>query len=167
MHRHIAGLRVNVTTSSALNDAPLVRARLLSEHQPVLGDLSGIAWPRLDDLAGQARFWVQDAKAILWTQLTEPVSPSDPVRAAWLSARFALDALRYRYLCRGARTTVPTDMFVMATAENAPTLTGIRTALDVATERRPPRLNETDQLLANALSTVEWTRRALPPYPTP
>ena len=167
MHRHITGLRVNVTTSSALADAPLVRARLLSEHHPILGDLSGIAWPKLEDLAGQARFWAQDAKAILWTQLTEPVSPAaDPIRAAWLSARFALDALRYRYLCRGARTTVPEDMLVMAAAENAPTLTGIHTALDVATERRPPRPNETEQLLANALSTVEWTRRALPPYST-
>lgn len=168
MHRHIAGLRVNITTSSALADAPLVRARLLSEHYGILGDLSGIDWPKPEDLAGQARFWAQDAKAILWTQLTEPVSPSaDPIRAAWLSARFALDALRYHYLCRGARTTVPTDMLAMAAAENAPTLMGIRAALDVATERRPPNPNETEQVLATALTTVEWTRRTLPSYPTP
>jgi hypothetical protein len=161
MHRHMTGLRVNVSSAAALTDAPLVRARLLAEHHPVLGKLTEIAWPTPDEAAAEARFWAQDAKAILWTQLTAPDPPRDSIRTAWHAARFSLDGLRYRYLARGERATAAADVLAKAATEHAPTLDAIHTALDIATEHRPPRPGDSERLLTGALSTVAWMRRGL------
>jgi len=161
MHQHVTSLRVNVSTPAALADAPLVRARLLAERHPVLGELTDIVWPTTEEVAAEARFWAHDARAVLWTQATAPRPPADPVRIAWLAARFSLDGLRYRYLAHGARSTAAADMLAMAAAENAPAFDAVRAALDTATERRPPRAGESRRLLTAALSTVDWMRRGL------
>lgn len=93
--------------------------------------------------------------------LNAPGPQADPVRIAWLAARFSLDGLRYRYLAHGARSTAAADLLAMAAAENAPTLDAVRIALDTATERRPPRVGDSERLLTAALSTVDWVRCGL------
>jgi hypothetical protein len=168
MHQHLAGLRVNVTTAAELSDAPLITARLLAEHFPIVGSLErcGIVWPTVEHLTREARFWVQDARAVLRTHVTATDgSGEDPLRGAWLAAKYAMNALRYHFLCRGARSTRPSDIIRMALAENVPNFPGIQTALNVATERRPPPppgSSEPEHYLVNALSTLEWTHQHLP-----
>ncbi|MEV6623993.1 hypothetical protein AB0M83_15525 [Amycolatopsis sp. NPDC051106] len=161
LHRQLAGLRVNVSTLAALRDAPLVRARLLTESRLVLGELTGIRWPTADEVTAEARFWAQDATAILWTQATAVTPSADVVRTAWLTSRFSLDGLRYRYLARGARSTAAANVLALAAAENAPALEAIRFSLETATERLPPFPDEGQELLVSALSTVDWVRRGL------
>jgi hypothetical protein len=119
-------------------------------------------WPTEEEVVAEARFWAHDVRAVLWTQLTAPRPQADPVRIAWLAARFSLDGLRfsldglrYRYLAHGARSTAAADLLAMAAAENAPTLDAVRIALDTATERRPPRVGARERLLTAALSTVD------------
>lgn len=158
MHNYLAGLRVNVSSPASLEHSPLVRARLLSEHHPIIGDLAEIPWPTSDELRAAARYWGNDAHAVLWTQATNPTPSTDPIRVARIAARYSLDALRYWFLTYGGTSTRASDVLRAATADAAAVAAVVRAALDVATERQPPEADETDVLFTMALSAVDWLR---------
>ncbi|WP_123741423.1 phenylacetate--CoA ligase family protein [Saccharothrix texasensis] len=167
MHRHLTGLRVNVDTAAAVADSPLLRARLLSECHPVLGDLgeAGVTWPSVPALRAVAGPWLQEARAVLWTQLTAAEGVRDPVRASWLSSRHVLNALRYHCLVRGVRTTVAEDVLAVAEEDGVPGLREVREVMEVAAEHRPPLPVEWDGgegALAVGLRVIGWVRANLP-----
>ncbi len=168
MHRHLPGLRVNVTTAQALTGSPLITCRLLAERYPILGKLEsgGVEWPSQNDLSKEAVFWAQDARAVLWTMVTAADrSRVDPLREAWLAAKYGLDALRYHFLCQGNRVTQAHQVLQMALKQCVTSAPGIQAAFDVAREHQPPpptRSSASDQYLADALSIIEWVRDNLP-----
>jgi phenylacetate-CoA ligase len=168
MHRHMTGLRINITDAPALAEGPLITCRLLSERYPILGDLeqSGVTWPSRDDLLREAIFWAQGARAVLWTRLTAPDrAQSDPLREAWLAAKFAVNGLRYYFLCQGARVTQAREVLLMGVRREVAGVSGIQAAFEVACEHRPPPVTGSgapDQYLLDALSVIEWIRARLP-----
>jgi hypothetical protein len=167
LNRHLAGIRVTVSTPASLAESPLATCRLLAEHHPIIGDLGrcGIEWPTLADLTAAARFWAPTARAVLWTRLTSADRPgTDPVRDAWLAAKHAMDALRYHFLCRGSRITDPQHVLRLATSTDVPNANKVQYTYDVAREHRPPPGPQSvaaDEFLSTALSVVEWMRQQL------
>jgi hypothetical protein len=130
---------VNVDRAQGLSRrAPLVACRLHAEHLVALGRLDNalLPWPTADELRSAARVHLQDLAATLWQRLTSPACPTDPVAAAILASRSALDALRYRQLIAGRRVTAARA--VLAAAGPAPWLDGLHAAWDVARELVPP-----------------------------
>src|SRR5262249_34478009 len=88
--------------------APLFTCRLLCEHRVVLGRPCDelLDWPTRDDLRGEGRFWVAEARVAVWQRLTDPAGlPFDPIWEAWAASKYVLNALRYHYLVRGERET--------------------------------------------------------------
>ncbi|MGM1061656.1 hypothetical protein [Saccharothrix sp. Mg75] len=170
MHRHVAGLRVNVDTAAALSGAPLLRARLLSERLPVLGDLEdcGVVFPARRELLAAAGPWFQEVRAVLWTQLTAASPHADPVWVAWLVARTVLNALRYHHLVRGGTTTEAGAVLDAAELDGVPGVREARATLDVAAERRPPLPVEWgggEAALLGGLRMLGWVRSSLPAVP--
>lgn len=167
MHQHLTGLRVNVTTAQALSESPLITCRLLTERYPILGELErcGVVWPTKSDLSSEARFWAQDAWAVLWTRLTAPDRLLvDPLREAWIATKYATNALRYYYLCRGDCITKAVQIIGLAEKDGLVAAQRIRTAFDVAREHRPPPSigsGSSNQYLLDALSVIEWMRNSL------
>lgn len=162
MNRDIAALRVNVTQAEAVARTPLVACRLLSERHSVVGSLeqAGVAWPTVEALAAEGRFWAQSAENILWTRLTAADrTRTDPLRDAWLASRFCLDALRYKFLCEGIRVTSARSVLGLAAESGVPHAMGIGHAFAVGREHRPPPMAgtpEADRFLLDALSCVRW-----------
>jgi phenylacetate-coenzyme A ligase PaaK-like adenylate-forming protein len=160
MHRHLTGLRINVSNAPALTEAPMVTCRLLAERYPILGDLeqNGVTWPSTDDLSREAVFWAQGARAVLWTRLTaaDRAQP-DPLREAWLAAKYAVNGLRYHFLRQGGRITQAPEVLRMGLQQVAG-VSEILAAFEVACEHRPPpvaRSGAPDQYLIDALSVIE------------
>ncbi|MFD8545324.1 AMP-binding protein [Streptomyces sp. NPDC059649] len=162
MNRHLATLRVNVTEPAGPARAPLVACRLLAERHAIVGTLeeAGLTWPAVRELAGEARFWAQNAESVLWTRLTAADRQrTDPVRDAWLASRFCLDALRYRLLCEGARVTAAREVLYHAMELGVPNVPAVRHAFAVGREHRPPPAPgspEADEFLRVALACVRW-----------
>lgn len=141
---YVPKLSVNIDRLDDLpRRAPLVTCRLLREQFPVVGRLDSdvLGWPSKDDLRSEGRLWAQQAAAALWHQLTSPpVKASDPVREAWVAAKYGLNALRYRYLVRGELETAPLSVITRALRDRdrLPWLDDLIEAFDVAREHRPP-----------------------------
>jgi phenylacetate-coenzyme A ligase PaaK-like adenylate-forming protein len=164
IRRHVPMLSVSLDTLIDLpRRAPLIACRLLREQIPVRGrvDESSLAWPSVQDLRAQARFWAQDATARLWQRLsTLDRAIPDPLREAWLAGKFGLDALRYHYLILGERETAARAVLRRAQLDPAfagPGLTDLLHSLEVAREHRPPPLSVPDAVvrsLSAALSCV-------------
>jgi phenylacetate-CoA ligase len=139
-------LSVNVDRLANLSRrAPLFVCRLLSEQLLVLGSLDDDALerPSRDDLRREGRLWAQQAAAVLWHQLTSPeAKASDPVREAWIAAKYGLNALRYRYLMCGEVETAPLKVIARALLdkERLPWLGDLVEAWEVAREHRWPPL---------------------------
>jgi hypothetical protein len=164
MHRHMAGLRINITNAQALAETPMTTCRLLAERYPILGDLEqcGVRWPSGEDLSREAVFWAHDARAVLYTRLTAADrSQVDPLREAWLAAKYAMSGLRYYFLCQGSRSTQAREVLRMGLRQQVVGVRGIQAAFEVACEHRPPpvpRSSAPDQYLTDALAVIEWIR---------
>jgi phenylacetate-coenzyme A ligase PaaK-like adenylate-forming protein len=165
LNRHLAGVRVTVSTPASLRHSPLVVCRLLAEHRAIVGDLTrcGITWPTLADLTTAARFWAPTARAVLWTRVTSADrAGADPVQEAWFAAKHAVDALRYHLLCHGGRVTDPQHVLRLAADADVPNAGKLQHIFDVAREHRPPpgpHTGAADDFLLTALSVVDWMRR--------
>src|SRR5262249_33168865 len=124
--------------------APLLTCRLLREQILVRGQIDGdvLPWPCLDDLRFQGKLWAQEAAAALWHRLTDPVPRLfDPIREAWIASKYALQALRYRYLLMGERETATRAIVARAQCDcdlALPWLADVLDALEVAREHKPP-----------------------------
>jgi phenylacetate-coenzyme A ligase PaaK-like adenylate-forming protein len=143
--------------------APLLVCRLHCEQALVAGrlDESLLPWPVAADLRAAGRFWAQEAEAILWHRLTRPDPPGpDLAREAALAARHALDALRYRYLLRGARVTATREVLALAhgDADLEDVLVDVEELFDLAREHRPPAGPEA---LARGLAAARGCVRAV------
>lgn len=167
MHRHMSGLRVNITNRVRLTDAPLVTCRLLAEQYPILGDIAecGVAWPTVNAIRQEARFWAEEARAVLWSRLTtSDRSGIDPLREAWLGAKHSINSLRYHYLAQGIRITAARSILEIALTDDYPNAVATQTAFDIACEHRsPPRqIDAPDSYLINALTSIDNMRHNLP-----
>jgi phenylacetate-CoA ligase len=162
-------LRTNVSTAADLAEAPLVACRLLAEYRPVIGELAdcGVGWPSTLVLRAEAVLWAQTARATLWTRLVDPgYAPSDVLREAYLAAKYALDALRYKGLCEGYRRTGATEVVAAAQGWSVPGYRTVLEAIEVAREHRPPppdAVADGRRYLAAALAVVEWLTSGLRP----
>jgi phenylacetate-CoA ligase len=124
--------------------APLYACRLRSEVCAVRGiiDETLVPWPAVAVIRAEGRFWLNGAAATLWQRATElETLLRDPLREAYLASKFAVNALRYRYLCRGERET--SARAILARAEDdsfAATawFAEIRNAVAISREHRPP-----------------------------
>lgn len=144
LRQSVPKLAVNVDRLVDLaRRAPLFTCRLLNEHLPVLGrlDRDALRWPSQNDLRREGRLWAQQAAAALWHQLTSPEGKAvDPIREAWVSAKYGLNALRYRYLVSGKVETAPLAVIERALLEreSLPWLDDLIESFDIAREHRPP-----------------------------
>ena len=141
----IPRLSANFDRSESLGRrAPLLACRLLSEGLPVVGALDERILPRPtpEDLRAFATFWAQDSWATLWHRLGHlDGRGSDPLREAWLAAKYCLDAWRLRYLLRGRRATAARDVLAEAQADpelQYPWREVVLEAIEVSREHRPP-----------------------------
>jgi phenylacetate-coenzyme A ligase PaaK-like adenylate-forming protein len=165
IRRHLPMLSVSLDTLIDLpKRAPLIACRLLREQIPVLGcvDETSLAWPAVQDLRAQARFWAQDATARLWQRLsTLDRATPDPLREAWLAGKFGLDALRYHYLILGERETAARAVLRRAQLDPAlrgSGLTDLLQSLEVAREHTPPPLPIPDGVVRSLTAALSCVR---------
>jgi len=158
------GLRVHVDRLAGLGGrAPLLACRLLVEQMPVVGRLTTdlLPWPSPGAIESQARFWAQDARALLWSRLTTLAPARDTLHEAWFASKLSLDALRYRLLLSGERRTAARAVLKLARPfSESSWFPHVIEAFDVAREHRPPPDpgdDPAERYLAASLACVEAT----------
>jgi phenylacetate-coenzyme A ligase PaaK-like adenylate-forming protein len=150
LRRHVPDLSLHPQRLDGLpRRAPLFTCRLLCEHRLVLGRPCGdwLDWPLRDDLRAEGRFWLVQAGVAVWQRLTDPDGvPFDPIREAWVTSKYVLNALRYHYLVRGERETSARAVVARARQDSfaaAGWFADFLDALHVSREQKPPPLTET------------------------
>lgn len=168
---HIPQLAINFDHLNSLHQrSPLLACRLLREQMPVVGvlDTTNLPWPTMHNLRSQATYWVQDAIAIIWSKLlVSNRQNADPIHDAWMSAKFILDGLRYRYLLGGADETSSRFLLTKVRTDSAiPTDWTVQflELVYVAREHQPPPLNSlkvSEQYFQLALSLLHLVQTDL------
>jgi phenylacetate-coenzyme A ligase PaaK-like adenylate-forming protein len=154
-------------TESLSRRAPLLASRLLSEGLSVVGRLDETIIPRpsLEELRAFAVFWAQDALATLWHRLVLVEDRStDPIREAWLAAKYGLDALRLRYLLRGRWATAGGEVLAVAQADPdllLPWRDLLLEAIEVSREHRPPLRPDAEASHAYLLAALSCVRDSI------
>jgi phenylacetate-CoA ligase len=126
--------------------APLYACRLHGENRVVRGvlDETLVPWPAADVLRDEGRFWLSGAAATLWQRATElETRLRDPIRESYLASKFVINALRYRYLCRGQRETSARAVLARAEQDSfagTDWFAELRDALAISREHQPPPL---------------------------
>jgi phenylacetate-coenzyme A ligase PaaK-like adenylate-forming protein len=123
--------------------APLYACRLRCEHRVVAGDFDEtlVPWPAPESLHAEARFWLNTAAATMWQRATEAERLRDPIAEACFAVKFFVNALRYRYLCRGERATSARAVLARAEEDSIASsawFAELREAVAVSREHRPP-----------------------------
>lgn len=128
----------------------LLSYRLLSEQIPVIGiiDRSNLPCPSFETLKTEGLHWCQDAAAMLWLRLVDTrKNKDDLIHEAWISTKFILEALRYRYLVLGGQDTLYCSIVSMMQADSGipkKWKNAFIEAVDVAKELKPTPIIEDD-----------------------
>jgi phenylacetate-coenzyme A ligase PaaK-like adenylate-forming protein len=157
MHDRIAGLE---------RRAPLFTVRLLCEHTLIMGclDQTVLAWPRIQDLSAEARFWAQTARAEFTHRVINPPSqPGNPVAEAWRNTKVILQALRFLRVLAGSHDTRFSSVLQNASIDRrlgATWFTDFVSLLDIAREHVAPPVSgslggeESSALVLHALNVL-------------
>ncbi|MEX5636390.1 hypothetical protein [Parafrankia sp. FMc2] len=184
LHSDLPGLRINVTDTMTLESSALVLSRILAERVSIVGNLDdhGLRRPDVAQLHTEARFWAQDAQAVLWTHASAVDLEPDPLLDALTASRYMLDAYRYHYLLRGGTETAASVVLAAAERDRLPHSGSLRAAFEISREHRPPPTMESEEsrrllvaalscvrgLLASAASGLATSSPGLPvPWPPP
>lgn len=161
LHRDLPGLRINVSDKTMLASSALILSRILSERVPIVGDVAdhGLRRPATAQLLAEARYWAQDAQAVLWTRTSAVDLEPEPLLDALTASRYMMDAYRYHYLLRGQTETAASAVLAAADKDRLPYVDLLRDAFEISREYRPPLVAGWDasrQHLVAALSCVRW-----------
>lgn len=126
--------------------APLLVSRLLSEHRLLIGDtnLAGLTWPQHPWICEEARFWSQTTLMELQHRIARNSSEDSTLVDAWISSKYALNAIRFRNLIRGA-TSIDWKVLLDASSNEADELRSVMPTIvesfEIAREHCLPRLS--------------------------
>ncbi|HEY0525533.1 MAG TPA: nucleotidyltransferase domain-containing protein [Stellaceae bacterium] len=141
----IPDLSVHIDRLAGFADrAPLLACRLRAEQLPLLGRIgeAELPWPSVRCLRSAGLIWAQQtANQVQQRLIREDLRVADPLALAWQCSKLCLDALRFRLLVRGGRTTDAPALVARVTA-HPPLAAGWGDAFlvmyDIAREFRPP-----------------------------
>jgi hypothetical protein len=159
--------RLNVVIDSVRGfsrRAPMLTCRIIADRAVLIGDdiLKRLRWPTATALRAESGFWAQQTAAILCQRMAgmQPTALNSVVES-WMTAKNALDALRYRYLIRGHRSASSRSVLERATADselNADVVASVIETVDLAREHRPPPRDERETVARGCLAALHLVR---------